>query len=134
MDEVHGCCILCTINHHRVIFMNEYKAAWFQHVVHPSPVNPVVRRALQRMDRGKPYSVRRTMKGGSAFVETRAKRKVQSMVITRGLTSVATMTATGALTAGASVGARVGLRIIPVVGWALLAYDLYTLGTYLMDD
>ena len=74
------------------------------------------------------------MKGGTAFVETRAKRKVASMVATRALTSMASMSATGALTAGVGIGARVGLRFVPIVGWAMLAYDLYNLGVYLSED
>jgi hypothetical protein len=114
--------------------MNEYKAAWYRHIAEPTPLHPIVRKRIQRMDRGKPYSVRRSMKGGSAFVETRAKRKATSLVMTRALTKMSTIAATGALTSGVGIGARLGLRFLPVVGWGMLAYDLYTLGSYLMED
>ena len=52
----------------------------------------------------------------------------------RGATIGAGVTATGALGTGVRVGGRIGLRFIPILGWALLAYDLYTLGSYLMED
>ena len=31
------------------------------------------------------------------------------------------------------VGGRVGIRVVPIVGAAMLAYDIYKLGEYLLD-
>lgn len=61
------------------------------------------------------------------FVGTRVKRSANR--------AVATTVATGALeyATGAGItwlgyGARGALRFIPILGWGLLAYDLYNLG------
>ena len=32
------------------------------------------------------------------------------------------------------VGGRIGLRAVPIVGGAMLAYDLYKLGKYVLED
>lgn len=63
------------------------------------------------------------------------ERKISSTVSTRMATQAAVR---GAAMAGArgtalSITGRVALKTIPVVGWALLAYDVYTVGDALYD-
>ena len=40
----------------------------------------------------------------------------------------------GAAGAALRIGGRVGLRAIPIVGAAMLAYDLYQFGSWLLED
>jgi len=64
------------------------------------------------------------------FAETRLRRKVSGTILRRGATSLALSTTAHA---GVSLTGRVALRALPVVGWALLAYDVYTVGDALYD-
>ena len=74
------------------------------------------------------------------FAESRANAKAKRAVVNRILTtvgsrSVATYAITGSATA--LLGMRVatlGLRFVPIVGWAVLAYDVWTLGDALFGD
>jgi hypothetical protein len=74
------------------------------------------------------------------FAESRAQGKVKQAARRRVLTAVGTRAAaryaiTGS--AGAMLGMRVaslGLRVVPIVGWAMLAYDIWTLGDALFGD
>lgn len=66
------------------------------------------------------------------FVETRMRRKVSGMVNRRLATKMTLMTA-NRIPIAVSLTGRVALRVLPVVGWALLAYDLYTVGDALHD-
>ncbi len=74
------------------------------------------------------------------FAETRTRRKVVGaasgrILTTIGSRSVARYAITGS--AGALLGMRVatlGLRFVPIIGWTMLAYDVWTLGNALFGD
>ena len=57
------------------------------------------------------------------FLETRAGRKIQRSVIGAGASALVSSPYRFV-----RFGAKGALRMIPVVGWVLLAYDLYGLG------
>ncbi len=57
------------------------------------------------------------------FLETRTGRKIQSRVIGAGASALLSSPYRFV-----RFGAKGAVRMIPVVGWALLAYDLYGLG------
>jgi hypothetical protein len=64
------------------------------------------------------------------FAETRMRRTISAKVTRSIATSFALSTTAHA---GVSLTGRVALRALPVVGWALLAYDVYTVGDALYD-
>ena len=74
------------------------------------------------------------------FAETRAGRKVRRAVVNRTLTTVGARSVALYAITGSGMGlvgmrvATVGLRIVPIVGWAMLAYDVWTLGNALFGD
>ena len=57
------------------------------------------------------------------FLETRVIRKVKSSVVGTGLRALASNPYRFV-----RFGAKGALRMVPVVGWVMLAYDLYGLG------
>ncbi len=59
----------------------------------------------------------------SDFLETRAGRKIRSSIIGAGASAFVSSPYRFV-----RFGAKGAVRIIPVVGWVLLAYDLYGLG------
>jgi len=113
-----------------VIRLNEYKLEWYHNTLGMMPAVPfnVQRKMLPS------GSSKSAAKGVSAFAQTRAKRKVVGKLRSTVAKKAVQSTVTGAVGVGVRVGGRVGLRFIPVVGWALLAYDVYTLGKYLLED
>ena len=132
MDEVHGNSIACSFNHSRLKAMNEFKTVWYQNTLVSDDSSPQVQQRITRKN-GRSFR-HKAVHGGRDFAITRGQRKIKSTVMVRGATIGAGVTATGALGTGVRVGGRIGLRFIPILGWALLAYDLYTLGSYLMED
>ena len=74
------------------------------------------------------------------FAETRAQRKVMRATVGRTLTTIGLRSASIYAITGSGLGlvgmrvATVGLRVVPIVGWALLAYDVWTLGDALFGD
>ena len=115
-----------------MIRLNEFKSAWYQNTMISDGTSPLVKHRIATKG-GTTFS-ERARHGGTEFAITRGKRKIKSTVMVRGATVAAGVTATGSIGVGVRVGGRVALRFVPILGWALLAYDLYTLGTYLMED
>jgi hypothetical protein len=74
------------------------------------------------------------------FAESRANAKAKRAVTNRIITGIGSRGLMIYAASGSMVGlgmvrvATVGLRIVPVLGWALLAYDLWTLGDALLGD
>ena len=92
----------------------------------------LTKRKRQRNVRSKPYKWNKKM-GYPRPVTVQSHRAAQ-------VTAARRATAKRGLTRGAVVGAhalsgaaRLGSRAIPVVGWGMLAYDLYQFGEYLAD-
>jgi len=130
MDEVHGSCGAYPYNYLGVIVVNEYKLEWYHATLGMKPESHFeLRRKMSP-----PGSSKSAAKGVTAFAQTRAKRKVVGKLRTTVAKKAARSTITTAVGTGVRVGGRVGLRFVPVVGWALLAYDVYTLGKYLLED
>lgn len=85
---------------------------------------------------GKKYTVAKHIQRNSSgpikpladFAVTRMNRKVSSRISMHMATSFAMSQAPKLALTG-----RVACRAIPVVGWALLAYDIYTVGDALYD-
>jgi hypothetical protein len=107
--------------------MNEYKQAWY--------ANTLV--GIQEAP-GKKKRVSSNKSGGfGKEFKSHLKQDVRRAAVAGGLhlgrqlSRVAANTAmTGALGTTVRVGGRVGMRVIPVVGYALLAYDLYQFGKW----
>ena len=115
--------------------MNEYKAAWYANTLVGIQENPAKRR--------KEASSRKRSKTGTFRKELmeHQKREAQRGLIRGGLIAgkyasayAARSTATGAIGTTLRVGGRVGLRVIPLVGYAILAYDVYQFAKWVMDD
>lgn len=110
--------------------MNEYKAAWYANTLvgiqeHPAKKKQLSAKKQKRQDGSRNEFVE--------HVKQDAKRGaiVGGLHIGRQISRAAANTAmTGALGTTVRVSGRVGMRVIPVVGYALLAYDLYQLGKW----
>ena len=74
------------------------------------------------------------------FAETRAQRKAVRATVGRTLTTIGARSVALYAVTGSGMGlvgmrvATVGLRVVPILGWALLAYDVWTLGNALFGD
>ena len=64
----------------------------------------------------------------SSFAMTRMERQISAKIMGN-IAMKATLHSTPII----SLSGRVALRTLPVVGWALLAYDVYTLGDAIYD-
>ena len=113
--------------------MNEYKRAWLskQATTYTQRRQLAVQRQRMQKKRASPASAMR-----SRLLEETTKQKGQKVIL--GLVKeVSEGAAKSAMkgTAGTVVrfGGRVGLRAVPVVGAAMLAYDLYRLVDYLAE-
>ena len=111
--------------------MNEDKMAWHQAGTPGVHERPNRRRKKERYGGAKSFrgemvehlkddARRAAIHGGLALGQQVAKYAARSQV-------------TGALGVGLRVGGRIGLRVIPVVGVALVAYDLYQFGKWLAE-
>ena len=107
--------------------MNEYKRAWYANTlvgVQEHPKKKRVRSSKKKDGFGKEF-------------QRHLKQDVQRAAIQGGLhigrqlsRVAARSTMTGALGTTVRISGRVGMRVIPVVGYALLAYDLYQFGKW----
>ena len=74
-----------------------------------------------------------TSKGHSTVTKTVGREL--AIPLARSAASRAAQTAlTGRIGTAVRFGGRVGVRVIPVVGYAMLAYDLYQFGKWAMED
>lgn len=105
--------------------MNEYKLAWYQQIVRMPSERPMPERAKRTHG---------VISRGHSTVTKTVGREL-AIPLARGAASRAAQTAmTGRIGTVVRFGGRVGVRIIPVVGYAMLAYDLYQFGKWAMED
>lgn len=110
--------------------MNAYKEAWLaQQMISYS----------QKRGLAKEYqkaSKKKDSKSKKISADVAARQKAQGMVL-KGSHTLAKHAAQsqmkGALGVGLRVGGRVGLRVIPVVGAVMLAYDTYKMIEWLAE-
>ena len=110
--------------------MNAYKEAWLSECMRDYAYSrPLQRRVME----GKKASRKITPTQAAEVV---ARQKVEASLI-KGAHSLAKHAAQsqikGKLGIGLRVTGRVGTRLIPIVGTAMLAYDLYRAYEYLTD-
>ena len=109
--------------------MNEYKQAWYTSTLIDVPEHPrKMMKSAKQMD-------------GFVKLSSYGKQKMTSAATGAGMAIgmqaakyAARSQLTGTLGVSLRVGGRVGLRVIPVVGVALLAYDLYQFGKWVTQD
>ena len=109
--------------------MNPYKAAWYANTLVDVPERPI---PAQRRNKDR---VRNEMTG---YIQKEITQSMISGAALGGLMSAAGHAAqsqiAGRVGVTLRVGGRIGLRVIPVVGVALLAYDLYQFGKWVTQD
>ena len=110
--------------------MNAYKEAWLAEAMMTySQKRSVGKAATSAGKRTKAITPGRA-------VDIVAKQKAQGIIL-KGAHQAAKYAARsqikGTVGIAVRVGGRIGLRAVPVVGAAMLAYDLYQLGEYLLD-
>lgn len=133
MDEIHGSVFTHSIYHYWVIVVNEYKRAWLSKQASDYTQRrgiAVARQSMQRKRTGNNKAMR------SRLLEETVKQKSQKVLlgVVKEVSEVAAKSAMkGSVGAGIRFGGRVGLRVVPVVGAAMLAYDLYRLVDYLAE-
>lgn len=110
--------------------MNEYKLAWLSQ----QAIGYGQSRAIQRMMPKQKQSKKIT---GSQVVNLAARQKAEGMMMAGGY-QLAKHASQSMLKGKAGMALRltgkVGVRAIPIVGAAMLAYDIYSLGKWLMED
>ena len=106
--------------------MNEYKQAWYANTLVGIQEHPAKKKRLSSKRDGfvtefkghvKQEARRGAVAAGMAIGMQASKYAARSQL-------------TGALGVSLRTGGRVGLRVIPVVGYAILAYDLYQFGKW----
>lgn len=106
--------------------MNEYKQAWYANTLVGVQEAPEKKRKISN-------------KSGRFVTEFKGhlKQEIKRDAVYAGLAIgreaakyAARSQLTGTIGAMTRVGGRVGLRVIPVVGYAILAYDLYQFGKW----
>ena len=111
--------------------MNPYKAAWYSSVSEGLPERP----ALEILSRLENVAAKDTR--NSSIMKQIANQSGQSAAmggLYRAAGHAAQSQLKGRVGVAFRIGGRVGLRVIPVVGVALLVYDLYQLASYLAED
>jgi hypothetical protein len=107
--------------------MNEYKQAWYANTLVGIQEAP---------EKKKRVSSKKSGGFGKEFkshLKQDVKRGAYAVAMGIGMQAskyAARSQLTGALGVSLRVGGRVGLRVIPVVGMALMAYDLYQFGKW----
>ena len=113
--------------------MNAYKLAWLQE----QAVGYGQGRAIQRMRPKTKKKGGRTRATGPGVLSIAARQKAEGMVMSGGyqLAKHASQTQiAGRAGMALRMGGRIGVRVIPIVGAAMLAYDLYQFGSWLLED
>lgn len=109
--------------------MNAYKEAWLAQQM----ISYSQKRGLAKEHQ---KASKKNSKGKKVSVDVAARQKAQGMVL-KGSHTLAKHAAQsqikGALGVGLRVGGRVGLRVIPVVGAVMLAYDMYKFVEWLAE-
>lgn len=118
----------------QLVEMNEFKAAWYANTLVGVQENPAKKRKTVARKQSKMGTFRKEL---IDHQKAEAKRGlVRGGLIAGKYASAyaARSTATGALGTALRVGGRVGLRVIPIVGYAIIAYDVYQFGKWVMED
>ena len=130
MDEMDGLSAAYAIDHYRVNTLNPYKRAWY---LASTPVRHERKVQLEKKSK-------RNQKSFGQEVKGHLKQDIQRAGVHAGLGAAglalryaARSQVTGTLGVGLRVGGRIGLRVVPVVGAALVAYDLYQFGKWLAE-
>lgn len=117
----------------QLVEMNEYKAAWYANTLVGIQEHPGKKKALSSNKAKRQDGFRKE------FVD-HVKQDVKRGAIVGGLhvgrqlsRVAANTTMTGALGTTVRVSGKVGMRVIPVVGYAILAYDLYQMGKWVSE-
>ena len=130
MDEIHGYCRAYTDCHRWLISMNEYKQAWYANTLVGVQEHPGKKKQLSS---NKKDGFVTEFKG---HLKQDVKRGAYAAGLAIGMQAskyAARSQLTGAVGVSLRVGGRVGLRVIPVVGYAIIAYDLYQFGKWLSE-
>ena len=130
MDEMDGLGAAHAIDYYRVNTLNPYKRAWYlasSPGAHERTVSPETKTERKRESFGQEF-------------RRHVKQDVQRAGIHAGLGAAglafryaARSQVTGRLGVATRIGGRIGLRVVPVVGAALIAYDLYQFGKWLAE-
>ena len=110
--------------------MNAYKEAWLAEAMFDYSQKRTISHKVAKAQKG------RGRVSGRDVANIAAKQKAQGIML-KGAHQAAKYAARSQMkgTVGIALrfSGRIGLRAVPVVGAAMLAYDLYQLGSYLMD-
>lgn len=112
------------------MLVNEYKQAWLDKSMRQYAVNRPLQKSVMQQRR------RYGKITGSDAANIVARQKAQASLLKGGhvlMKHAAQSQIKGKLGIGLRVGGRVGLRIIPIVGAAMLAYDLYRAYEFLTE-
>ena len=112
------------------VFVNIYKEAWLAEQMAGYYRHRKVGKAATNVGK------KRGKLTGKTAVNIAAKQKAQATMVKgahEAFKYAAKSQMKGNLGVALRVGGRVGIRVVPVIGAAMLAYDLYQLGSYLLD-
>lgn len=113
--------------------MNEYKRAWMANQAsnYTQRIQLAVHRQRMQKKQGKSNAAMR-----SRLLEETVKQKGQKVILgaVKEVSEIAAKSAMkGSVGASVRFAGRVGLRAVPLVGAAMLAYDLYRLVDYIAE-
>jgi hypothetical protein len=109
--------------------MNEYKQAWYANTLVGIQESPDKKRKVSKKSGG-------FVSEFKGHLKQDVKRGAYAAALGIGMQAskyAARSQLTGTVGAMTRVGGRVGLRVIPVVGYAILAYDLYQFGKWVSE-
>ena len=107
---------------------NAYKSVWMEFT--PGQRTGIKKSLARSIDR-------RTKKSKFSFyamVEKQAKQEAALRVAKRTSRYLARNQVRGAIGIAGRTAGRVGMRLVPVVGWAMNAYDAYQVAKYVKEE
>ena len=129
MDEMDGHSRAHAIDYYRVNTLNPYKRAWYLACTPGAHERTVS--AAKPADKRSDLEKRTRSKGAGIVRQEMTQAALGAGMIASRYAAVSGLT--GNLGVGIRIGGRIGLRVIPVVGAALIAYDLYQFGKWLAE-
>ena len=112
--------------------MNAYKEAWLAQQMISYAQKRSISKSYQKASNKNSSKARK-----QHMVDVAARQKAQGLILKGShtvLKHAAQSQVKGSMGIALRVGGRVGLRLVPVVGIALLAYDTYKAVDWLMDQ
>lgn len=110
--------------------MNAYKEAWLAEAMFDYSQKRTIAEKTRKVQ------ARRGKISSKDIASIAAKQKAQGIIV-KGARDAAKYAARsqmkGTVGIALRVGGRIGLRVVPGIGAAMLAYDLYKLGQYVLD-